>query len=92
MNEHIDLTIAGAKIAARNNDAASTAIHGVSAMYNGGQMAQYRVMYFQERYAYLNGGPGTSAFLWNCIVARCGSIPYWRASTFYLYSTKDTLG
>lgn len=31
-------------------------------MYNGGQMAQYRVMYFQERYAYLNGGPGASAF------------------------------
>ena len=61
MNEHIDLTFAGAKIAASNNEAASTAIHGLSAFYNIGQMARNRVMYFQERYAYLNGETGASA-------------------------------
>lgn len=60
MNEHIDLTFAGAKIAARNNEIASTAIHGVSAMYNIGQMARYRVMYFQEQNAYMSGGPNAS--------------------------------
>ena len=60
MNEHIDLTFAGAKIATRNNEIASTAVHGVSAMYNIGQMARYRVMYFQEQNAYLSGDPGAS--------------------------------
>ena len=55
MNEHIDLTFAGAKIAARNNEIASTAIHCVSAMYNSGQMARYRFMYFQEQNAHLSG-------------------------------------
>lgn len=63
MNEHIDLTFAGAKIATRNNEVASTAIHGLSAMYNVGQMARYRVLYFQEQNAYMNGGPGASAIL-----------------------------
>ena len=63
MNEHIDLTIAGAKIAARDNEAVSTAIHGISAMYNVGQMARYRVMYFQEQYAYMSGGPMASTIL-----------------------------
>ena len=61
MNEYIDLTFAGAKIAACNNEAASIAIHGVSAMYNVGQMARYRAMYFQEQYAHMNGGPVASA-------------------------------
>ena len=63
MNEHIDLFFAGAKIAARNNEVASTAIHGISAMYNIGQMAGMRVMCFQERYAYLNEGRDASAIL-----------------------------
>lgn len=57
MNEHIDLIFVGAKIAAHNNEIASTAIHGVSAMYNIGQMARYRVMYFQEQNAYMTGVP-----------------------------------
>lgn len=60
MNEHIDLTFAGAKIAARNDEVASTAIHGVLAMYNIGQMARYRVMYFQEQNAYMSGGADAS--------------------------------
>jgi hypothetical protein len=63
MNEHIDLTFTGAKIAAYNNEAASTAIHGLSTMYNVGQMARFRSMYFQEQYAYLNGSPGASSTL-----------------------------
>ena len=63
MNEHIDLTFAGAKMAARNNEVASTAITGLSAMYNVGQMARFRVMYFQEQQAYLNGGYGVSTVL-----------------------------
>lgn len=45
MNEHIDLSFAGAKMAARNNEVASTALHGISAMYNIAQMSRYRVMY-----------------------------------------------
>lgn len=60
MNEHIDLTFAGAKIAARNDEVASTAIHGVSAMYNIGQMARCRFMYFQEQNAYVSGYPNAS--------------------------------
>ena len=60
MNENIDIAFAGAKIATRNNEIASTAIHGVSAMYNIGQMARYRYMYFQEQNAYMSGGPGAS--------------------------------
>ena len=63
MNELIDLTFAGAKIAARNNEVASTAIHGVSAFYNIGQMARYRVLFFQQQYAYINGGSHTSSSL-----------------------------
>lgn len=60
MNEHIDLSFAGAKIAARNNEVASTALHGISAMYNIAQMSRYRVMYIQEQFAYMNGGVGAS--------------------------------
>ena len=50
-------------MAARNNDVASTAISGLSAMYNVGQMARFRVMYFQEQQAYLNGGLSASTIL-----------------------------
>lgn len=63
MNEHIDLAFVGAKIAAHNNEAASTAILGVSALYNVGQMARYRAMYYQQQYAILNGGPAALASL-----------------------------
>ena len=61
MNEHIDLTFVGAKMATHDNEAASIAVHGMSAFYNIGQMARYRVLYFQEQYANMNGGPGASA-------------------------------
>lgn len=61
MNEHIDLTFAGAKIAARNNEVASTVIHGVSAFYNIVQMARFRVLYCQGRSAYESGDSVVSA-------------------------------
>lgn len=63
MNEYIDMTFAAAKMAAHDNEVASTAIHGLSAMYNVGQMARYRVSYYQEQYANLNGRPDASAIL-----------------------------
>ena len=62
MNEFIDISFAGAKIAARNNEVASTTIHGMSAFYNIGQMARYRVAFFQEQQAYANGVSGASAY------------------------------
>ena len=63
MNEHIDLAFAGAKMAARKNEIASTVIHGMSAFYNIGQMARYRVMYYQGHYACLNGDSNVSISL-----------------------------
>lgn len=59
MNEHIDLTFAAAKMATRNNEAASIAIHGVSAFYNVEQMARYRTLCYQEQYAIVNEGSCT---------------------------------
>lgn len=63
MNEHIDLTFAGAKIAAGNDEVASTVVHGMSAFYNIGQMARYRTMYYQGQYAYINGDYSVSTSL-----------------------------
>ena len=63
MNEHIDLAFAGAKIAVRNDEVASTVIHGMSAFYNIGQMARYRTMYYQGQYAYINGDYSVSTSL-----------------------------
>ena len=47
MNEHIDLIFTGAKMATRNNDAASLATHSMSAFYNISQLARYRYCYYQ---------------------------------------------
>ena len=63
MNEHIDLAFAGAEIAARNDEVASTVVHGLSAFYNIGQMARFRAMYCQGQYAYMNGETSVSASL-----------------------------
>ena len=63
MNEHIDLTFAGAKIAARNDEVASTVVHGLSAFYNIGQMARYRTMYCRGQYANMNGDYSVSTSL-----------------------------
>jgi len=63
MSEHIDLAFAGAKIAARNDEVASTVVHGLSAFYNIGQMARFRAMYCQGQYAYMNGETSVSTSL-----------------------------
>lgn len=56
MNEHIDIAFTGAKIATHDNEVASTTVHGLSALYNIGQMVRYRVMCFQEQCAIMYGG------------------------------------
>lgn len=55
MINDIDLILTGAKIAALGNEPASLAIHGASAAYNIGQMAQYRVLYLNGQTALQNG-------------------------------------
>ncbi len=41
---------------------ASTVIQGLSALYIAGQMARFCVMFFQEKYGYINRG-GDAGFL-----------------------------
>ena len=63
MNEGINLTLAVAKMATMNNEAASIAIHGVSAAYNIGQIARYRMMCANNNAPFSNGGIQVSAVL-----------------------------
>lgn len=63
MNENIDIAFTSAKIATYNNAVASTTVHGLSALYNIGQMARYRVLYYQEQYAITNGGSAKSTII-----------------------------
>lgn len=44
MNEGIDMALMGAKIASSKNQAASIAVHAISASYNIAQMARYRAL------------------------------------------------
>jgi len=55
MNEGIDIAFLGAKVAAKDNKAASIAVHGVSAAYNISQMFRYRVAYFDGQRLLTNG-------------------------------------
>lgn len=56
MNEGIDIALSGAKIAASKNQAASIAIHALSASYNFAQMVRYQVLCADLSYAQLPGG------------------------------------
>lgn len=56
MNEGIDIALTGAKIAAGKNQAASVAVHALSASYNIAQMIRYRALCAELSYAQLPGG------------------------------------
>ena len=56
MNEGIDIALTGAKIAAGKNQAASVAVHAISASYNIAQMVRYRALCAELSYAQLPGG------------------------------------
>jgi len=55
MNEGIDLAFIGAKVATRENIAASLAVHGLSAAYNIAQLYRYRVAYLDGQRLLTNG-------------------------------------
>ena len=55
MNEAIDITFMGAKLATSNNKPASVAVHGVSAFYNIAQIARYGYLCAEQQYATSNG-------------------------------------
>ena len=56
MNEGIDIALTGAKIAAGKNQAASIAVHALSASYNIAQMVRYQALCAELSYAQLPGG------------------------------------
>lgn len=49
MNESVDISLMAAKLAAKDNKAASLVVHGLSATYNIAQMAHYRYAYCIEQ-------------------------------------------
>lgn len=55
MNEGIDIGFVGAKIATRDNQAASVAVHALSASYNIAQIARYRAFCARYSKALCNG-------------------------------------
>ena len=56
MNEGIDISFMGAKVAASKNQAASVAVHTLSASYNIAQIAHYRALCAGLQNAQLSNG------------------------------------
>lgn len=55
MNEHIDIALTGAKLAARDNEVASLTVHTISLTYNLAQLMYSRYMYLNCQSALATG-------------------------------------